>query len=398
MNAKRTTAVAGLATAACAATTAGVAWHFAGRITEAPVEADPDPPCDQRVRVVGAGDDHVVLTGAGASLPGVWGLRWAEGYGQIQAPVAGRGEGAGSVADAPDIGRRGAEHATARVTRPFVPLRGGAPTPGEAVLDPFAYPPDASVLGLDWSQRHYPAPPGLTPLWEFPAERDTWVLLVHGRQARWHEGLRLVPALHRLGLPALLLAYRNDVDAPRSADGRSRLGATEWLDVEAAARDALRRGARHLLLVGFSMGGAIVARFLRASPLARRVRGAVLEAPVLDWMPVIRRAATDEGIPAAAARLFLPAAMALATARVGIDWRDLDQRGRRFVTPTLLIQGDADPIVPVAIADAVVAAQPANLTYERVAGAGHVTAWNRDPIRYEKVLTGWLDEVLTAAA
>jgi uncharacterized protein len=52
-----------------------------------------------------------------------------------------------------------------------------------------------------------------------------------------------------------------------------RYGLTEWRDLAAAAQYALARGARRLLLVGYSMGGAIVVSFLEHSPLAARVAG-----------------------------------------------------------------------------------------------------------------------------
>ncbi|MCK4828870.1 alpha/beta hydrolase, partial [bacterium] len=59
-------------------------------------------------------------------------------------------------------------------------------------------------------------------------------------------------------------------------------GLTEWKDLEGAAKYAAERGAEKLILVGYSMGGAIVTNFLYRSPLAGKVLGAILDAPMLD--------------------------------------------------------------------------------------------------------------------
>ena len=51
---------------------------------------------------------------------------------------------------------------------------------------------------------------------------------------------------------------------------------------------AVQRGAREILLVGWSMGGAIVLQTLSRSWLADHVTHVVLDAPVIDWADVHR--------------------------------------------------------------------------------------------------------------
>jgi uncharacterized protein len=62
-------------------------------------------------------------------------------------------------------------------------------------------------------------------------------------------------------------------------------------------RIAGRLRAQHLILYGDSMGGAIVALFMRRSPLAPRVVALVLDAPVLDWSSTIDHVASGFSVP-----------------------------------------------------------------------------------------------------
>ncbi|TAL41489.1 MAG: alpha/beta hydrolase, partial [Salinibacterium sp.] len=86
---------------------------------------------------------------------------------------------------------------------------------------------------------------GPAPAWLIPAAQKgtRWVIQVHGRAVRRPEGLRAVPVFREAGYNSLLISYRNDGDAPESADNRYALGDTEWNDVAAAIRFAHARGA-----------------------------------------------------------------------------------------------------------------------------------------------------------
>jgi acetyl esterase/lipase len=108
-----------------------------------------------------------------------------------------------------------------------------------------------------------------------------------------------VPVFHALGITSLVVSYRNDGDAPRSRAGAYALGATEWRDVDAAVSWALRHGARRIVLMGWSMGGAIALQTSLGSAHREQIVGVILDSPVVDWRTVLL---SGQGVARARAR------------------------------------------------------------------------------------------------
>jgi hypothetical protein len=162
------------------------------------------------------------------------------------------------------------------------------------------------------------------------------------------------------------------------------MGLTEWRDLGAAGRYALAHGAQRLLLVGYSMGGAIVTQFMQRSPLAPKVAGLVLDAPVLDWQAILSFNATKMGFPAFLSK---PVEWAIG-ARIDADWQSLDAAAHPedFRLPILLFHGAEDDVVPISTSDELAAELPRRVTYFRVAEAGHTEEWNVGPRLYERRL------------
>jgi uncharacterized protein len=167
-------------------------------------------------------------------------------------------------------------------------------------LDAYAAPTDPRALdprGDDVREVEVTGPLGALPTWWFPAPRPTWAIVLHGRSGATQGGVPAGAAAARLGPADRGRLVPQRPGGPPSPDGRSHLGATEWEDVEAAVAWAREQGARDVVLIGMSMGGACIGELLARSPLAGHVRALVLDAPVLDWGPVIRRAAVERGLP-----------------------------------------------------------------------------------------------------
>jgi len=303
---------------------------------------------------------------------GIWGLESDAGYDQV-----------GLILEATE----------GQVVREFIPLTDDL-TNGEMVrLDSFAFPDDPrKALGIPFEDVSFSSPLGEFPAWLVDGTGDTWAIFVHGRGANRREALRMLPAVAGLGLPCLVITYRNDLDAPASEDGMYRFGLTEWEDVEGAARYATENGAEGLVLVGYSMGGGIVTSFLYESTLAERVRGAILDAPMLDFGATVDLGARLRGYPGFIATI----GKIVSGFRFDVDWKALDylKRVEELTVPILLFHGDADERVPLETSDALAEARSDIVEYVRIAGAGHVRVWNKDPAAYEEAVSSFIQDLL----
>jgi alpha-beta hydrolase superfamily lysophospholipase len=349
---------------------AAISWHFSDAVLV------PDhSPWPENARVVRLAPGRIVMARSeDTERRGVYGLNWPGGHAVI-------GGIEGGDADT--------------ITRRLRSVRGYLATGRKVSIDADVYSGDPrEALGLRFATVHVPDELGAMPTWLIPGHSGTWAIIVHGINGTPQEGLHLVPVLRRSGLPTMLITYRDDLGAPPSPDGFHHMGLTEWRDLEAAAHYALAHGARHLVLVGCSMGGAIVAQFMEKSPLAPRVAGLVLDAPVLDWRRTLEFNATREGFPAIAA---LPLEWAIG-ARIDADWDSLDalQHPADFHLPILLFHGTDDKVVPIAGSEEFAAELPSWVTFHPAPRAGHVEAWNVDPRLYERRLAAFLARTASA--
>ncbi|WP_105036645.1 alpha/beta hydrolase family protein [Cryobacterium aureum] len=265
-------------------------------------------------------------------------------------------------------------------------------------------------LGFDWTEVTVPTPVGPAPAWLIPADAGApaesaasagpakrWVIQVHGRAVRREEALRAVPVFRAAGYTSLLVSYRNDGDAPASADGRYGLGDTEWPDVDAAVDFAAAQGATSIVLMGWSMGGAVVLQTLTRSAHPHLITGVVLESPVIDWADVVRAQAIDRRLPTLIARGAV-AAMGAHWARwltgqaEPIDFKRLDfvARACDLHRPILLLHSDDDGFVPVTGSRRLAKLRPDTVTFVAFSEARHTKLWNYDPDRWNAEIAAWL--------
>ncbi len=353
----------------------GVGWVFASQFEDGALRVKHEPH-KYEVEVVALDTGRITLRSlVGADLgkePGTIAIEWPGGYGRIV-----------------ELAESGAKE----VAGNYVNVEGTLALGEHVRVDQFAFFGDPSrAHGIDFSEITFASPLGPLDAWHVNGADDTWVIFVHGHRSRQGESLRMLPVVTGAGLPSLVIAYRNDAGAPVDPTGYHQFGLTEWEDLHAAAQYALDNGASDLVLVGHSMGGGIVASFLYESPLAARVAGAILDAPMLDLGPAIDLAARRRRLPGFVGNL----AQWIAGWRFGVDWDAMDylKRADELSAPILLFHGDADETIPVSVSDRLAAARPDLVKYVRVAGAPHVGSWNADPETYEREVRDFLLRVV----
>ncbi|WP_405707984.1 alpha/beta fold hydrolase [Streptomyces xanthophaeus] len=373
------------ATATAAAVTtallgAGAAAVAAGRYAaDAALRPEPGRPLPDgpRLSVHSAGDGRVALTRSLVSLrPGTYGLT-APGVHAAVGPV---------LTDAP--------HGPDTVVRRLLSVTHGSLRPGTRVtLTPQVHLGDPrTALGLEHADVDVPGELGALPAWFVPGARDTWVIIVHGLGSSREHPMVVMPFLHRQQLPVLDLAYRGDLGAPASPDGLGHLGESEWRDLDAAIRYALRYGARRVVLHGWSTGATMALHAAERSALAGRIAGLVLDSPVLDWHATLRGLAAARRTPAA----LLPFAVRSAEGRAGLraDRQPPGADPAALRIPVLVFHGPDDTLAPWEPSRRLAEARPDLVTLHTVRGAGHGAMWNADPAGYEEALRRFLTPLM----
>jgi pimeloyl-ACP methyl ester carboxylesterase len=372
----RRAAFAGIAGAAGLAVllptgTAGAAWFLAGQVLNAQgTRVYP-------VRVRACDGNQITLTrtpDTARSIP--LSFVWADGHARL-----------GDVLSA--------DRAT--VTREVAELTRGSLVAGlRGYTSGYVFEGDPlSARGLPFENVTVDGELGPLPAWlvppTTPAADDTWIIAVHGRGAPRGEALRALPTLAASGHHTLVVSYRNDADAPASPDHRFHLGHTEWRDVLDAIDFARSAGARDIILMGWSMGGAAILNLLREWPHNGYLRAVVLDCPVADWPETLRMNARQLNIPP----IWTWTALRLIQHRLGVRTADLDYRplAARLNVPTLIYVDHDDRTVAPAPTLALARTAPGPVTLIETREAGHCRGWNLDPSAYEHHLSTFLASV-----
>ncbi|CCK31060.1 secreted protein [Streptomyces davaonensis JCM 4913] len=371
------TATAAAVTMALAAGAASVA---AGRLaSDAALKAPPGRPLptEPRLTVHGTAAGQITLTRDLASLrPGTYGLG-GDGSHAVVGPVLPT-----------------ATHTADTAVRRLERVTHGTLAPGDRVwFTPNLYVGDpGSALGLDHADIDIPGELGSLPAWFVPGTRTTWVIAVHGLGTTRELSMNVMEFLAARKFPVLALAYRGDLGAPRSPDGLNHLGETEWRDLDAAIRYAVRYGAEQVVLLGWSIGATMALRAAAHSGLRDRVSGLVLDSPVLNWEATLRALAAARRTPGA----LLPLAVRAAQGRTGLygDHATPGDSPDTLTVPTLIFHGPDDTVAPWIHSRRLADARPNLVNLHTVKRAPHGAMWNADPKSYEESLRRFLTPLM----
>ncbi|MCX4509845.1 alpha/beta fold hydrolase [Streptomyces sp. NBC_01619] len=372
------------ATATAAAVTTliglGAAAFAAGRYaSDAALKAPTGRPLpgEGRLTVHATGPGRITLTRSLSSLrPGTYGLTGPA----VHAVV-------GPVLD-------NVPHAADTVVRRLERVEHGSLDSGTKVrLTPQVHTgTPGSALGIDYEDVEIPGELGTLPGWFVPGARSTWIIAVHGLGATRDHTMNVMPFLAERRLPVLAVSYRGDPGAPASPDGLGHLGDSEWRDLDAAVRFAVRGGAERVILHGWSTGASMALHTAANSALRDRVAGLVLDSPVLDWETTLRALAAARRMPTA----LLPLAVRAAQGRTGLHGDRLRAAADPAVlrVPALVFHGPDDTIAPWGPSRELAARRPDLVSLQTVPHAPHASMWNADPARYEEALRRFLTPLI----
>ena len=352
-----------------------VAWYYSDVLADEGLRIIDDE-ANYDLTASPAGDGLVRIDGDPADdrldRPGNWGLEWDGGLARI-----------GEVVD------EGDGFVTRRMTAVEGRLRGITPAEMSRRFhqeDPFV------AFGIQYREVEYNGPLGAMTALQMGGRDDTWVIFVHGLGAAPVDGMNVLPVIHELNLPSLFINYRNDEGLPRDPSGRHQHGLTEWRDLHAAVEYVVaRQDVRDIVLIGHSMGGGVVMNFLYESPLADRVAGVVMDAPMVDFSFPVDKGGRDRNLPT----FVVSSVKWMTTARFGVDWEAMDylKDVDELNVPIMLFHGEIDPRIPIESSAELARLRPDLVTFSRYPSAGHVESWNVDTERYERELREFLVRV-----
>jgi uncharacterized protein len=179
---------------------AAISWHF----SDAVLVPDHSSPA-MRAEVERVTPNRIVLErNEESERPGVYGLEWPGGHAIV-----------GKVLTVGDD----------TVSRRLRDVQGYLVPDMDVGIESDVYVGNPrQALGLPFAAVDVPDELGPMPAWLVPGRTRTWAILVHGINGTPQVGMRAVPALHRAGLPALLITYREDQGAPPSPDSFHHMG------------------------------------------------------------------------------------------------------------------------------------------------------------------------------
>lgn len=251
-------------------------------------------------------------------------------------------------------------------------------TEGAAIAN--GWPTDPQALGYTYEQIMI-EPVGAVWVVEGEAPDGPTVVVCHGWADSRYGVLNWLEAIAPWAKRVVLYDQRGHGDSPHR---RCTLGHDEATDTQAVVR-AMRNqhGNEPVVLLGASLGALVV---LRAVSAGAEVAGVVLDSPLVYPSDASKRMVQTLGLPT---WLTVPIAWWLLGRLAGEGYR---RNSLEFPlpdgVPTLILQGEADTITPLAHTHALIDRNP-HARLELFTGCGHVEPVSEQPDRYAALIAEW---------
>jgi pimeloyl-ACP methyl ester carboxylesterase len=239
--------------------------------------------------------------------------------------------------------------------------------------------------------------PNKTRAWFFRGNGSKWVIHVHGRRAGMGETLRNVSQFRDLGFNQLTISMESDPKPYGRGTKRSKLGSTEWREVESAVLYAKSQGATEVLMFGWSQGSLMIGQFLRKSRNTDVIKGLIFDSPLLDYRSTMRFHAARQGIDTALGDRVIDAiekdqlVKLFGYSNVDVDQLSLAKNSLEPGVPVLVLYSRKDGHVEIMdVFDFARINQ--NVTLVEIVGAKHCRLYNHDRKKYQGSISDWLQE------
>jgi len=239
--------------------------------------------------------------------------------------------------------------------------------------------------------------PNGTTGWLFPNNTDKWVIHVHGRRASMGETLRNLKQFESLGFNQLAISMSTDAKPFGLGCRVSRLGQTEWKEIEDAVQFASAAGAKDILLFGWSQGSLISGQFLIQSKEIGLVRGAIFDSPLLDYRTTMRfqaqRGGYDQVLGDAVVDAIknAKALRLLGYKNIDVDKISLVRDAKLPPVPILVLYSMNDGHVAISDVQKLAELNP-TVTLLEIPNARHCRLFNEDQASYQSAISEWLLE------
>ena len=237
--------------------------------------------------------------------------------------------------------------------------------------------------------------PNQTQALHFEGREDVWAIHVHGRKATFGEALRNARQFSELSFSQLFMSMESDDRPWGLAKFKSKLGSTEWKQVEMAVQFAKSKGAKSIVLFGWSMGAMLIGQFLRNSNEKHQISGVVFDSPLLDYVGTLKLQSKLAGYSEEVGEVAASAIVKSKTLKMcgfdNIDINKLSLLNGPIGTnvPILCLYSKNDGFIDMSGVEHFAQLNP-NVKLTEIAGARHCRLFNQDQQKYQKSIATWI--------